>query len=226
MLTRSVTGIQVCTLTARTLSVGKSFVQAHQVVPHSLQRSQAPQRRSTRQLSWKLTDGCCSTQTAVYASATVSPTGTVAQGTTRQCGKYYKPAVCSHEIRGMTLEKIADVSKAGDDCGVVSINYGISIPLFEQINPSLNSECTNLITDDLYCVSPTANWNATSSAAPVAAPAPTTPGATSQCYAWHTVVSGDYCALIENQYGISMDQLVMWNPDLKSDCSNLVLGDA
>lgn len=51
-------------------------------------------------------------------------------------------------------------------------------------------------------------------------------GTTSNCYEWHTVVSGDYCGLIESSYGISFAQLQLWNPNLNAACSNLLLGDA
>ena len=51
-------------------------------------------------------------------------------------------------------------------------------------------------------------------------------GTTSQCYTWHTVVSGDNCALLESSYGITFGQLQGWNPALSDSCSNLVLGEA
>ena len=40
------------------------------------------------------------------------------------------------------------------------------------------------------------------------------------------IQSGDYCALIESEFDITMAQLQLWNPDLLSDCSNLMLGEA
>ncbi|KAK4096677.1 carbohydrate-binding module family 50 protein [Parathielavia hyrcaniae] len=53
-----------------------------------------------------------------------------------------------------------------------------------------------------------------------------TVGTTPECYRWHVVVSGDTCALLQNTLGITMAQLVAWNPDLLPDCSNLLLGGA
>ena len=49
-------------------------------------------------------------------------------------------------------------------------------------------------------------------------------GATSSCQEYYTVVSGDYCAKVESQFGISADQLMSWNSGLDSSCSNLWLG--
>ena len=160
------------------------------------------------------------TQTAVYATATVPPPSNIAKDTTTHCGKYYTPV-------------------SGDTCARVANNNTISIDLFLAINPSLDSQCTNLFVGLAYCVFPTADWNATASAssgssappttsslAYVSAPAPTPSGTTAKCYKYHTVVSGDYCSLIESEYGITMAQLVAWNTDLKDDCSNLLLGEA
>ncbi|KAI4761457.1 hypothetical protein E4T52_06394 [Aureobasidium sp. EXF-3400] len=152
------------------------------------------------------------TQTAVYATATVSPPSNVARGTTPFCGKYY-------------------TVQSGDDCSLIALNKTISIGLFESINPSVNSDCTNLTPGLAYCVFSTANWNvnATSGNATstyVTAAAPTPNGTISNCFQYHTVVSGDYCGLLEDRYGITFAQLQTRNEDLNAVCSNLILGDA
>jgi hypothetical protein len=87
--------------------------------------------------------GATGTQTAVYATSTVAPTGPTASGTT-QCGKYY------------------DV-QAGDMCQLIALNNSISVPLFEDINPSVNSNCGNLVPGLYYCVWPMIDWNVTAS---------------------------------------------------------------
>lgn len=51
-------------------------------------------------------------------------------------------------------------------------------------------------------------------------------GTTAQCYEYYTVVSGDYCFLVENKTGVTFAQLRSLNPDLREDCSNLLLGEA
>ena len=146
------------------------------------------------------------TQSGSYAATSQLPPGPVATGTTRRCGKWY--------------EAIID-----DSCQSVSINQTITLDLFYAINPSINTKCTNLIQGEYYCVQPTYGWNMTSNAT---VPAPTTapPGTTKTCYLWHTVVSGDNCVAIQNDYGITQAQLVQWNPNLHASCDNLVLGDA
>ena len=150
--------------------------------------------------------GATATATSIYASSTVTPPGPVATGTTRNCGKYY-------------------MAESGDTCHSVSLNITIDSTLFLKINPELNAGCTNLVAGEYYCVLPIANWNVTATQI-VPALAPTTSGAKTACYNWHTVQSGEYCALIENQYGVNMAQLQQCNPALLSDCSNLELGAA
>lgn len=51
-------------------------------------------------------------------------------------------------------------------------------------------------------------------------------GTTSECYAWHIIIPGDSCSLLESAYGITFRQLQRWNPNLSDDCLNLLLGEA
>ncbi|KAL8918130.1 MAG: hypothetical protein Q9172_005557 [Xanthocarpia lactea] len=154
--------------------------------------------------------GATVTQVGVYATTTIMPPSPTPFGTTAQCGRYYQ-------------------AQSGDYCQQISLNNSISVPLFEAINPSINDACTNLNPGFYYCVFPTQNWNETSSGASsitVAAPAPTPSGTTNACYTWHTVVTGDYCAKLQQQYSVTLAQLQRWNPQLNAACDNLLLGDA
>ncbi|OCL09298.1 carbohydrate-binding module family 50 protein [Glonium stellatum] len=63
--------------------------------------------------------------------------------------------------------------------------------------------------------------NTVGSASPSAQKAP---GASASCKGWYTVQSGDYCAIVEQKFGITMAQLMGWNTQLSGDCSNLWLG--
>ena len=153
-----------------------------------------------------------------YAEALVPAPGIVPFGTTDQCGGYYQV-------------------QAADTCRRISLAAKVSIPLFREINPSVDTDCTNLVPGLWYCVHPTYDWNITTgddgsggptstSSTPVAAPGPTPTGTTQECYKWHMVVSGDNCQLLQNTLGVTMAQLVAWNPNLKADCSNLMLDAA
>lgn len=180
--------------------------------------------------------GVTPTATGLYATTTVAPAGPTASGTTPDCGKYYEVVT-------------------GNICQLVALNNSISVDLFEDINPSVDEGCDNLIPGLYYCVFPTADWNTTSSgenstdtSTTVSAPAPTATGqshssesspkvnmltyqilmsgTTKTCYEWYVVQSGDSCYIIEQSTGVTMDQLLEWNPALDAACDNLLLGDA
>ncbi|KAH8892942.1 hypothetical protein GQ53DRAFT_589993, partial [Thozetella sp. PMI_491] len=151
-----------------------------------------------------------------YADFIVDPPGPTPFNTTSQCGGYYQVQVA-------------------DTCERISLAAKVGVELFELINPSIDANCFNLVPDLWYCVHPLRGWNDTdtddgsggaSSVATVAAPAPTPPGSSNSCFQWHIIVSGDSCFFLQNTLGVSMAELVFWNPDLHADCGNLILGDA
>ncbi|KAF3069352.1 LysM domain-containing protein [Trichoderma lentiforme] len=146
-----------------------------------------------------------------YADSVVPAQGSTPFGTTDQCGDYYQVQVA-------------------DTCSHISLANSVSIDLFKLINPAIDKDCFNLITGLWYCVHPILGWNATDissgDSTTVAPPAPTPTGTTDQCFAWHVVVSGDSCFSLQSTLGATMAQLLAWNPNLKDDCSNLLLGVA
>jgi LysM repeat protein len=106
------------------------------------------------------------------------------------------------------------------------------------MNPSIDSECRNLLAGVDYCVAPvdgttvpsltstlqpTQPPSTSSTATPTAVPppAPTSPGTTSTCYKWYTTVSGDTCDKITTSSSITFAQFRAWNPYIDSTCSNL-----
>lgn len=71
-----------------------------------------------------------------------------------------------------------------------------------------------------YCVKgPAATTSSTASA-------PTQTGIASNCNEYHTVASGDSCAAVESEYGVTFAQLYGWNPAIGSDCQYLDVGYA
>ncbi|KAL4861348.1 hypothetical protein BDV12DRAFT_204109 [Aspergillus spectabilis] len=121
-------------------------------------------------------------KTTSYATATIPPPGPVPHGTTRKCGQYYQV-------------------KSGDYCDSIADRYSIDLLLFQQINPAINTDCSNLVRDYI-----TASLQL---------------GTTPQCYEWYVVHTGDTYSRIGSIYGISLQDLRIWNPSLKEDCSNL-----
>jgi LysM repeat protein len=155
--------------------------------------------------------GATVTKTDSFATSTIPPPGPTPFKTAPNCGKYYQV-------------------QTNDFCQLISVNASIPLALFEQINPSIDAGCDNLVPGFYYCVFPTADWNVTGldngTSTTVAPPGPTLSGTTRACYRWHVVVSGDTCAGLEQQFGATLAQLQAWNPQLSSTCSNLLLGDA
>ncbi|KAF7346923.1 hypothetical protein MVEN_01444700 [Mycena venus] len=95
---------------------------------------------------------------------------------------------------------------SGDTCAAIESKTGVSDAQLHQLNPGINSGCTNLQIGESLCVS-----GGTSSG-----------GGCSQTY---TVVSGDTCAVIESKTGVSDAQLHAQNPAINSGCTNLQIGE-
>lgn len=57
----------------------------------------------------------------------------------------------------------------------------------------------------------------------VQTPSPTQTGMVTNCNRFHLVVTGEGCATMQTKYGITLAQLVAWNPAIQSDCSSLWL---
>lgn len=102
-----------------------------------------------------------------YATETAKVPGPLPFGTTRKCGRYYEV-------------------QRGDYCDSIADRFSIDYQLFKDINPNINLACTNLVPGLYYCVSPTRDWNQTATTTSTTIyptpPAPTTSGATSNCY--------------------------------------------
>ncbi|KAF2000817.1 carbohydrate-binding module family 50 protein [Amniculicola lignicola CBS 123094] len=141
---------------------------------------------------------------------TVSAPGSTPFGTIKNCKTYYQVQIA-------------------DNCKRISIAASVSVEEFMAMNPSIDANCSNLYPGLWYCTKPLLNWNApgngtNSTSTTVPPPAPTPSGTVGRCYRWHVIQSGDTCALLQVVEGISMEDLMAWNPDLKAECSNLVLG--
>lgn len=46
------------------------------------------------------------------------------------------------------------------------------------------------------------------------------------CAKWYTIISGDGCSSVEQKFGLSATQFFALNPEVKTDCTNLGLGEA
>jgi LysM repeat protein len=144
--------------------------------------------------------------TATGAAQTSSAPTTTPIGTTEACYSWH-------------------IATAGDYCGLIEEEFGITFDNFQEWNPSINSDCSNIIVGDAYCIDGDSTIKVTS-VSTSSAPASTVSGTASVCYSWHIIISGDYCSLLEEEYGISFDLFRVWNPSINNECSNLVVGNA
>ncbi|KAL4804680.1 hypothetical protein BDV18DRAFT_166012 [Aspergillus unguis] len=141
-----------------------------------------------------------------YATEIVDPPGPVPRGTTKKCGQYYEV-------------------QSGDYCDSIADRFSVDFQLFRDINPAINDDCSNLVPGLFYCVSPTRDWNETTTTTTTpsyaTAPAPTSSGTTSACFEWYVAQRGDTCFKIASLFGITVEDIRALNPSLKEDCSNL-----
>ncbi|KAJ3559301.1 hypothetical protein NM688_g426 [Phlebia brevispora] len=139
------------------------------------------------------------------SSPTSSPTPTnIAPGTiTSGCAQYY-------------------TVQAGDSCGAIESNFSITLAQFTTWNPEVNNQCTNIDVGLAYCVSGPTSTSTPPTTSPTGAPL--APGTLTNCAEYYTVVSGDYCALIESNFDITFAQFQTWNTGVDSNCDNLLLG--
>ncbi|KIJ58950.1 carbohydrate-binding module family 50 protein [Hydnomerulius pinastri MD-312] len=118
-----------------------------------------------------------------------------------------------------------------DGCGSVETQFNLTQAQFFALNPELYSNCTNLVLGDAYCVEaiPTSTTTSTGTPTPTtttsASPTPTNiePGSWTNCTQYYNVQSGDNCNVIEDKYNITFSDLLQWNPEINTTCSNLAL---
>ena len=151
-------------------------------------------------------------------SARAGPSPTQA-GIPPDCAQYYKAV-------------------KGDDCWRVADKFHLSLDQFYAWNPPVGEDCKGLWLDYYYCVakpgSPGTGGGGggggigtarptTTTAGCAAAPTPTQPGSQCNCRKWHKVVNGDSCWTLQQMYGVSLQDIVKWNPGVGTDCLSMWL---
>ncbi|GJJ07057.1 hypothetical protein Clacol_001256 [Clathrus columnatus] len=113
----------------------------------------------------------------------------------------------------------------GDSCPDIETKFNISDALFHELNPEVNTLCSNLIAGAAYCVG-TSN-STTGGSPPTGPPTNIAMGTIIQgCTNFFTVQSGDSCPTIETMFNITGAFLRALNPEINTDCSNLISGEA
>ncbi|KAL2834838.1 hypothetical protein BJY01DRAFT_252812 [Aspergillus pseudoustus] len=173
------------------------------------------------------------TAAAASSSTGASTTTTIASSTTTTGSSITTPTPIEP---GMVDNCTAfHLVVSGDTCADIAADAGISLSDFVSWNPGVGSDCSGLWLDYYVCVgagsvssSSSSSTVSTTTAATtgnvVSTPTPYEPGIPDDCVGFHLVVSGDTCAEIASDSGITLDDFYSWNPTVGTNCSGLWLG--
>jgi LysM repeat protein len=109
-----------------------------------------------------------------------------------------------------------------DTIASVSELVGVNATDLETWNPELNNGSLPGTGSAICILFPMGNYTLV----PVAPPINAYPNATAACAQYYTVQSGDGCSSIAAAFGLTSNQFSDLNPGLKTDCTNLILGEA
>jgi len=112
----------------------------------------------------------------------------------------------------------------GDYCYKIATQFSITVDQLQSYNPSLDAAC-DLSVGDVLCVqqgtttsSTSTSTSTTSTDTTISTTTSSSPTGTPSCSQTYTVVPGDYCYKIATQYGITVAQLMQYNPSVDSNC--------
>ncbi|CAG8904008.1 unnamed protein product [Penicillium egyptiacum] len=124
--------------------------------------------------------------------------------------------------------------QSGDYCAGITSTYGnFTLDQFYSWNRAVKNDCTGLQAGYYVCVGVTGSTTVTTTTSKTTtAPATTTTspyspqrsGIVSTCKSYYFVGSGDTCAVIAAEYGISLSNFYSWNPVVGSTCGGLQAG--
>lgn len=157
------------------------------------------------------------TETTTTTTTSASPTSTgngittptpTQPGLTDKCNKFY-------------------LVKTGEGCADIASKNGISLEDFYAWNTGVGANCETLWANTNYCVGiiggtttpPTTTPTTTGNG--ITTPTPTQPGLISSCNKFYLVKTGEGCADIASNNGISLDDFYAWNTGVGKNCETL-----
>jgi hypothetical protein len=170
--------------------------------------------------------GPSSTVTVIGSTTYPAAPAPTRTGSTAQCNKWY-------------------VTVDNDTCDALDSKYSITLAQLVTWNTYLNSGCTNLWPNYAICVSSPIQATTTTSTAVqfttsttaqptttrlstcistttstcLSTPAPIQAGAVANCKKFYFIVENDTCDDLAIKYSFTVDQFVLWNPDVGSNCN-------
>jgi LysM repeat protein len=118
---------------------------------------------------------------------------------------------------------------SGDGCTSIQSQYGITFAQLLAWNPAIGGNCQSIWLNTYVCVGVIGGTTTTSSPPTtttgngISTPSPIQDGMVKNCNKFHLVSSGEGCASIGAQYGVSTAQLFAWNPAIGNNCQSLWL---
>ncbi|EKV15529.1 hypothetical protein PDIG_25220 [Penicillium digitatum PHI26] len=168
--------------------------------------------------SLSLTTSTSTSTTSIVSTSSSSSTSAPHQpqqtGTAANCDQFY-------------------LVQIGDSCGKIEAQFDISASEFLGWNPSINSDCSNILAGYFYCVDVPGSTIPVTTTVPgatttftdgITTPTPTQIGMTDKCNKFDLVQSGDSCEAIAAKYNIPLSTFYAWNPAVGSSCADLDLG--
>ncbi|RAH78658.1 hypothetical protein BO86DRAFT_402605 [Aspergillus japonicus CBS 114.51] len=123
----------------------------------------------------------------------------------------------------------------GDSYENIKAQFDISATQFLKWNPSVNSNCSNILAGYYYCVDVAgttapvtitvpATITTTTPADGITTPTPIQTGMTDNCGKFDLVQPGDSCEGIAAKHDIQLSTFYTWNPAVNSSCADLDVG--
>ncbi|KAF8537777.1 hypothetical protein BDD12DRAFT_780083 [Trichophaea hybrida] len=108
----------------------------------------------------------------------------------------------------------------GDTCNGIAAAHGISTANFFLYNPTINSDCGNMLAGLNYCIGPDAKAPAKRTKKMIrrASAPPKCP------FGKYNVISGDSCQQIAAKTNTAAEAIIAANPLINSQCTNLAIG--
>ncbi|RYP41945.1 hypothetical protein DL768_010420 [Monosporascus sp. mg162] len=149
---------------------------------------------------------------------TTPPTSTTTSGNGISTPTPTQPGMVSN------CDKFDFVAK-GTSCSDVLSRNKITIDQLYAWNKGVGKNCEGMWADVYVCVhaigAPTATITSTTKTTGngVPTPTPTMPGMVGNCKKFYKVASGDNCSVISTKTGVSVANIIKWNPQVGASCN-------
>ncbi|KAI9148438.1 transporter [Paramyrothecium foliicola] len=111
--------------------------------------------------------------------------------------------------------------KSGNSCSAIQSTDKISFTDLYKWNPAIGSGCGSLWLNSYVCVGVIGGTPTNPPDDGIETPQPIQDGMVNNCKKFHFVKPTQTCQMIQDQYKVTLANLVKWNPAIGSGCNNL-----